>query len=228
MELAMERLQPLLLRSIERPPDDDLRSAMARRILEFQRQLQVQLDNVGSPAERRTTEALVRRFLNLQGAVRDMAGLRSRKERDQAHQARILPTVLSRVSLLMIGGLIVALGLAGYLCLRTARSILLPIRTLTRATGELARGNFDEPVRIETRDELAALASAFNTMARELEDYLPAPNFGTDHAPPSHPGSHARLIPGSHLRPRSVRGRRVAQPGGGGTGRRAGAAGPAA
>jgi signal transduction histidine kinase len=49
-----------------------------------------------------------------------------------------------------------------------SRSIARPILALTRASEEMARGNFDQKVPPARADEIGRLSSAFNTMAREV------------------------------------------------------------
>lgn len=49
------------------------------------------------------------------------------------------------------------------------RKIVDPIRQLTDATIEVASGNYDQQIPINTRDELEFLADSFNTMVREVK-----------------------------------------------------------
>lgn len=51
------------------------------------------------------------------------------------------------------------------------RMILRPVRVLTNFAHEVERGNFDLSVPVQSRDELGALASSFNTMAQKLRAY---------------------------------------------------------
>src|SRR5260221_11316504 len=44
-----------------------------------------------------------------------------------------------------------------------------PIRQLTRATGRIARGDFDAGIAVRSGDELRRLVDAFNGMAAELK-----------------------------------------------------------
>src|SRR6185503_11218800 len=55
-------------------------------------------------------------------------------------------SIASRVSHLMLIGMLVALALSTYVCFQLGRSILEPIRSLTRATQELGKGNLDQLV----------------------------------------------------------------------------------
>ncbi len=48
------------------------------------------------------------------------------------------------------------------------RSIRVPIRRLTEGTRIIAKGEFDRPIEVDSRDELGDLARAFNTMTGKL------------------------------------------------------------
>lgn len=51
------------------------------------------------------------------------------------------------------------------------RTILQPLRTLTRSIREVEHGNLDLVVQVKSRDELRQLAEAFNSMSARLRDY---------------------------------------------------------
>lgn len=55
-----------------------------------------------------------------------------------------------------------------------ARAIARPVRELTRAANHLARGDFDYPLQVQTRDELGELARAFRSMSGDLQRTLQA------------------------------------------------------
>jgi signal transduction histidine kinase len=61
--------------------------------------------------------------------------------------------------------LVVALG-AGLIL---ARQILRPVKTLLEGALQLARGNFDHRLPVESRDELGQLSRAFNDMGTEVQ-----------------------------------------------------------
>lgn len=63
---------------------------------------------------------------------------------------------------------VVALLVAVAISLFTARRIIMPIRTMMEASREVAAGNFDQRVPIQSQDELGELARSFNQMASEL------------------------------------------------------------
>jgi signal transduction histidine kinase len=52
-----------------------------------------------------------------------------------------------------------------------ARSILQPLRTVTKSIREIAQGNLDLVVHVRSRDELRQLAEAFNSMAAKLREF---------------------------------------------------------
>ncbi len=63
-------------------------------------------------------------------------------------------------------GALLALVLAGWATARVTR----PVKLLAAGAGEVARGNWDARVEIESRDEIGDLARAFNQMTRELSE----------------------------------------------------------
>ena len=63
-------------------------------------------------------------------------------------------------------GSLLALLLAGWATARVTR----PVKKLAAGAREVARGNWDARVEIESRDEIGELAGAFNQMVRELSE----------------------------------------------------------
>jgi signal transduction histidine kinase len=72
--------------------------------------------------------------------------------------------------LLLVGAAAAASGIAVLL----SRSILEPIRAVTRAARQMAKDDYDQVVPATTRDELGELALAFNTMARRIREFQQA------------------------------------------------------
>jgi len=62
----------------------------------------------------------------------------------------------------------IALGISVAMALVLSRSIGGPLRQITRASEEMARGNYDQQIKVEGRDEVGRLATAFNCMAQEV------------------------------------------------------------
>jgi len=65
-----------------------------------------------------------------------------------------------------LAGALVSMLLAYYI----SKSISLPINKLVSASGEVARGNLETRVKINSNDELGELADTFNTMASALKE----------------------------------------------------------
>jgi two-component system nitrogen regulation sensor histidine kinase NtrY len=63
-------------------------------------------------------------------------------------------------------GILLALALAGWATARVTR----PVKLLAAGAGEVARGNWDARVEIDSRDEIGDLARAFNQMTRQLAE----------------------------------------------------------
>jgi signal transduction histidine kinase len=66
----------------------------------------------------------------------------------------------------MILGVLAALAGTGYIAYRTTRSL----SRLSDATKAVAEGAFHEPLPVDTRDEIGALAKSFNSMAARLRE----------------------------------------------------------
>jgi len=66
---------------------------------------------------------------------------------------------------------ILGIAAACYLAVRLQKAILQPIQTLIALSKELGDGKLDQVVPVGTRDELGALADAFNKLAGKLRAY---------------------------------------------------------
>jgi nitrogen fixation/metabolism regulation signal transduction histidine kinase len=64
------------------------------------------------------------------------------------------------------GGILLAVLLAGWATARVTR----PVKQLAAGAAEVARGNWDARVEIDSRDEIGELARAFNQMTGELSE----------------------------------------------------------
>jgi two-component system, NtrC family, sensor histidine kinase KinB len=79
---------------------------------------------------------------------------------------------LARSSLIWYGlGLACGIVLAVFLVGNTVRMIVYLVRAVTESAVAIGAGNLDQVVPITSDDELGQLASAFNTMARQLREY---------------------------------------------------------
>jgi NtrC-family two-component system sensor histidine kinase KinB len=65
----------------------------------------------------------------------------------------------------------VGTGLAILFTMMVARSILEPVKALTKSAQQIEDGNLDLVVQVKSRDELWKLAEAFNSMAAKLREY---------------------------------------------------------
>jgi two-component system sensor histidine kinase ChiS len=65
-----------------------------------------------------------------------------------------------------------ALGMATVLGILTSRWIVHPILKLKDAAKDLSEGEFDRTVELDRADELGVLATAFNSMASQLQAYF--------------------------------------------------------
>lgn len=79
---------------------------------------------------------------------------------------------LTRAWLGLLPGLawagLIALSASAIVALVLARSIARPLQALTRASEEIARGNYDQEIPLRRKDEVGRLAAAFNGMARQV------------------------------------------------------------
>lgn len=63
----------------------------------------------------------------------------------------------------------IAAVIGGIAALYFSRTLILPVQRLARGTYAIARGNWDERLRIERHDELGQLTESFNIMAESLK-----------------------------------------------------------
>ena len=75
-----------------------------------------------------------------------------------------------RTSLLSLGGLVLVatLGLALLTSLLISRTLARPLTEMSRAAEQIASGNLDHPLTLDSPDELGDLARSLNRMARDL------------------------------------------------------------
>jgi signal transduction histidine kinase len=73
---------------------------------------------------------------------------------------------LFRTGLLLLAGLVLAVAASLYV----ARRMVTPIRAIQAGAAQLATGKLDRRIEVRTGDELEALASEFNDMAKQLQE----------------------------------------------------------
>jgi NtrC-family two-component system sensor histidine kinase KinB len=110
-------------------------------------------------------------FQQIKRQADDVLELNQRNMEDEDARARRAAAAAIR---LMVVALVSAAAIATAIALVMSRSILEPIRSVTRAAQAIAQGHIDQVVPVESRDELGELATAFNTMARTIREYRQA------------------------------------------------------
>ena len=110
-------------------------------------------------------------FNAIKAKADDVLGINQKNMEDESRRAREAAAVSVR---LMIGALVGSAAVATVIALILSRSILEPIRGVTRGARALTRGDLDQVVAATTRDELGELAQAFNTMARTIREFREA------------------------------------------------------
>ncbi|WP_428325154.1 HAMP domain-containing protein [Nitrosopumilus sp.] len=86
-------------------------------------------------------------------------------EKELIEPIEILQTRIILTSLLIT----LAMGLVAFFA---AESLSHPLRALKKAANKIAEGNFDVRTNIKTRDEIAELSNAFDSMAQKLQESL--------------------------------------------------------
>ena len=66
---------------------------------------------------------------------------------------------------------LVALGIAVLVAWHLTRTVVGPLRQLTRGANAIRQGHFDERIDVASHDELGELAAAFNQMADDLAEF---------------------------------------------------------
>ncbi len=111
---------------------------------------------------------LLARFYSVKKVAGDIRRLNQENMEEASREAH----AAARSSLVWFGaGLAVSAALALLIALRTVRAILQPIRAVTESAQAIGAGNLDQVVPNTGIEELGQLATAFNTMARQLRAY---------------------------------------------------------
>ena len=172
--------------------------------LKFEANLRIEQKNVTLPGEQKMADDLTRLFGRYVGDVDTFFTLPSQRkvERtdfyfDRLHpgfdairkraddvleanqqnmveandKARLMAVGSTR---LMLFALVGSAVVASLIALTLSRSILEPIRAVTRGARGLAEGDLDQVVPSTTRDELGELANAFNAMSRTIRIFRQA------------------------------------------------------
>ncbi len=83
---------------------------------------------------------------------------------------KLILTRSERVRAMLIEGLLCFLGTATILAILLRRSVVDPMRSLVEQTRALGRGNFDEPIRLDSSDEFGRLATTLENMRASLRE----------------------------------------------------------
>lgn len=78
-------------------------------------------------------------------------------------------SVLEQASMIMIGGLLLALVVGAVLAFFVSRSITVPVRKGVELAGEIAKGDFSKRLKMDRSDEIGELADALDFMADGLQ-----------------------------------------------------------
>ncbi len=92
-----------------------------------------------------------------------------RQESEQAKTEDELQQVLMGIQTVIVVLIVIAILITVVIATAMSRNIVRPVRKMTTALQQLARGNFTvEPVHIRSKDELGTMANAFNAMLGDL------------------------------------------------------------
>lgn len=118
--------------------------------------------------QEKDTKGLYAQFEEIKTVSGDILRLNEKNMKDvDAETKRLARSLLIWYSL----GLLCGIVLAVFLVAHTIRTIADPVRAATESAVAIGAGNLDQVVPITSDDELGQLASAFNTMARQLREF---------------------------------------------------------
>lgn len=145
----------------------------AERLRQLYRIYEPALERVLDPAapveQRRALyfQKLLPTFEQIKGTANEITHMNQENMVQAKDRARELAQDANRrMALLLLAGT----AFAGLCAAFLSRAILGPLQRLTRAAGEMERGNLDLTVSVSSRDEIGQLAAAFNSMAGGLRE----------------------------------------------------------
>ena len=122
----------------------------------------------GKDKDKDKKQGLYATFQEIKAVSSDILRLNEKNMKDVDNETkRLARSLLIWYSL----GLLCGIVLAVFLVANTIRMIAYPVRAATESAVAIGAGNLDQVVPITSDDELGQLASAFNTMARQLREY---------------------------------------------------------
>lgn len=203
MKEALERMDSALLFAIGGEEDQAVAQFREYRPM-FAENLRIERGNVTLPGEQEMADALTTLFGRYADETDRFFALppSAKEARARLYFSRLLPTFnaikakaddvlnLNQRNMeaerdrareaaagsvrLMVGALAGSAVVATVIALILSRSVLGPVREVTRGARALTRGDLDQVVAATTRDELGELAQAFNTMARTIREFRQA------------------------------------------------------
>ncbi|MCY0978211.1 ATP-binding protein [Chryseobacterium wangxinyae] len=170
--LQYSRNMLLSLEEIERDPFS---------VKEFQKNLNLQSQNITESGEREATRNIISHFSDLNKNRHD-ANLKSVIRKDIAELMQLNMNAIqikSGIANTTAENAIAVISVAGTLCFLIAFTLMInlpsnianPIRELTFSIHQIAQQNYRERVRFEGNSEFGELAKSFNTMAEKLQEY---------------------------------------------------------
>ncbi len=87
------------------------------------------------------------------------------------HSAEVVRIVHSDMVSIILACVLFVLGISAFLCVILYRLVSKPVAQLESGMMRIAKGDLDEPININTRDEMGLLANIFNSMAKDMKRY---------------------------------------------------------
>ena len=160
---ALEHLDDVL----NAPPEQELVDALRAAMTEYRSAADIIAEE--SPGSlvhyHRDVNPLLRRAVNVTARLRDRYFESTQSMATQAHEevvgARRVALAISLVALLV----------SVLLALHLARLVIVPLTEMTKGVHAMTRENFEQRLKVRSRDELGDLAIAFNEMAEHLAEF---------------------------------------------------------
>jgi NtrC-family two-component system sensor histidine kinase KinB len=150
-------------------------------IAEFQKDLDLQRQNITEDGEKEATKNILAHFSNLKNDKENLI-LHSAIRKDIAELMQLNMNAIqikSGIANTTAQNAIAVISIAGTLCFLIAFILMVnlpanisnPIRELTSSIHQIANQNYRERVQFESNSEFGELARSFNTMAEKLQEY---------------------------------------------------------
>ncbi|VXB48760.1 MULTISPECIES: sensor histidine kinase [Chryseobacterium] len=150
-------------------------------IAEFQKNLDLQRQNITESGEREATKNILAHFSDLKNDKENLS-LHSAIRKDIAELMQLNMNAIqikSGIANTTAQNAIAVISIAGTLCFLIAFILMVnlpanisnPIRELTSSIHQIANQNYRERVQFESNSEFGELAKSFNTMAEKLQEY---------------------------------------------------------